>query len=65
MILKLPILSSLSHLLSKLKTNSLTDFSSDGNSLMYLVISADIVYFILLLYLLFSLGGWMGHDDDF
>lgn len=65
MILKLLVLSSLSCLLSKLKTNTLTDLSSNGNSFMYLVISVDIEHFLVLLYLLFSLDGWTGHDDSF
>lgn len=32
---------------------------------MYLVISVDNEHFLVLLYLLFSLDGWTGHDDNF
>lgn len=55
----------LSYVLSKLKTNSLIDLSSNGNSLIYLCISVDTAQFLVLLYLLLSLDGWFCHDDDF
>lgn len=60
MILKLPIISSRSCLLSKVKTyHNLTDPLSNGNSCTYLLISVNVIHFLILLYLLLSLDGFV------
>lgn len=57
MVLKLPIISSLSCLLAKTKTHILIDLSSIGRSFISLLISVNFLHFLILLYLLLSLDG--------
>lgn len=63
MILKLTIISFLSCLLSKLKTHSLIDLSSNGNSFIYLLISVNVHLSDFALSSVII--GWIDHDDIF